>query len=225
MTLLRGLSVAGVPVLLGEPRPRSAPLPTVLWFHGFRADALAHAAELERLSDAGFLAVGVDAVGHGARRDATITERIAQRDGDVMPIVLDQIDATIAELPALVDALVHDFGAERARMSIVGVSMGAFLVYRLIVGDMPIRAAVAILGAPNGVPFDDLVRASEEVTLLSITAEHDVHVPPDATIALHGRLGDAARHHVLHGSGHLTTAEHWREAMKLTFEFLDRNAR
>jgi pimeloyl-ACP methyl ester carboxylesterase len=223
--VLRGLTIAGVPVLLGEPLSRSSPQPTVLWFHGFRADALAHAAELERLRDAGFLAVGVDAVGHGARRDEQLAERIARNAGGVMEVVREQVTDTIAELPTLIDALVRDYGAERGRVSVVGVSMGAFLVYQLLVGDLPIRAAVALLGAPNGVPFDDLVRAGERVALLSIIAEHDVNVPPDATIALHARLGDSARLHVLRGSGHLTSAEHWREAMERTFEFLDHNAR
>jgi cobalamin biosynthesis protein CobT len=56
---------------------QARPLPTVLWCHGFRADALAHAAQLEQCAQAGFLAVGIDAVGHGARREHDIDARIA----------------------------------------------------------------------------------------------------------------------------------------------------
>ena len=61
-------TLAGVPCLIAEPAPTESSRPVVLWCHGFRADALAHAAELELCAAAGFLAVGIDAVGHGARR-------------------------------------------------------------------------------------------------------------------------------------------------------------
>ncbi len=81
---LHALNIAGVPVLMAAPALDGAPFPTVLWFHGFRADALAHAGELERLASAGFLAVGIDAVGHGARRDRTISDRIVTTDGGAM---------------------------------------------------------------------------------------------------------------------------------------------
>ncbi len=225
MTVLRGLTIAGVPVLLGVPQPPNRPLPVVLWFHGFRADALAHAQQLERCSDAGFLAVGVDAIGHGARRDEQLSARVAESDGHVMQIMREQIALTIVELPALVEALVRDFGADRTRVSVVGTSMGAFLAYELLASSFSVHAAVALLGSPMHVSFDALVHACDRTALLSITAEHDVNVSPDAALALHARLGDDARHHILRGSGHLTSREHWHEAMELTFVFLDRHAR
>ena len=57
-----------VPVLIARPAVGSAPWPAVLWYHGFTADRNASRPELEALARAGLLAVGIDAVGHGARR-------------------------------------------------------------------------------------------------------------------------------------------------------------
>ena len=55
---------------------------------------------------AGFLAVGIDAVGHGARQDPALAERLAQSAGGALPVMLDLVAQTMDELPALVDALV-----------------------------------------------------------------------------------------------------------------------
>jgi predicted esterase len=152
---------------------------------------LAHAAELERCARAGFLAVGIDAVGHGARLDATIPARLSEAGG-ALPIMLEQVTQTIGELPALVDALAVEFGADRERVSLVGISMGAFLAYGAIAsGVLPLRAVVALLGSPEW-PGETSAHLTPErftdVALLSITAEHDVSVPPAAAVRLHTSL-------------------------------------
>ena len=231
---LRPMLVAGVPTLVAAPTHVVAPLRTVLWFHGFRADALAHAAELERCAAMGFLAVGVDAAGHGARADAGLTARIAAA-GEALPVVLDLVDRTLKELSSVVEELVDVYGADRRRVSAVGISMGAFLVYRSIATGFPWRSAVALLGSlevSHGKSPHLALEAFASVPLLSITAEHDESVPPGNVYRLHDELDarDAAahrsasmhRHHVLRGSGHLTSAEHWQEAMNETLEWLHR---
>ncbi len=227
------LTVAGVPLLLATPEESRTPLPTVLWFHGFRADALAHAAELERCADAGFLAVGIDAAGHGARRDLNMAARIAA-SGGAMPVVLDLIEQTLTELPALRSALVTEHNADPHRISMVGISMGAFLAYRAALAAPTPRAVVALLGSPAWARASDQTfdhDAYRHVALLSVTAEHDVSVPPDAVEALHALLGARAvpqaphQHHTLLGAGHLTSASQWAEAMRVTFAWLDEHAR
>ena len=65
---LESRTIGGVPLLLAFPQAGDAPHPAVLWFHGFGVDNEVHRKELEQLARAGFLAVGVDAAGHGARR-------------------------------------------------------------------------------------------------------------------------------------------------------------
>ncbi len=226
--------LADIPVLIATPAYSAGPLPTVLWFHGFRADALAHAAELERCADAGFLAVGVDAVGHGGRRDPAIADRIAKSPGGALPVMLGLVDQSIAELPSLVSHLATAHGADVGRVSAVGISMGAFLTYGAIADGMPLRAAVALLGSPvwprANSPHEN-VAAFRDVALLSVTAEHDASVPPHATREFHRILGRRSgtpaphAHHELRGSGHLTSARHWAEAMDETIAWLERHAR
>ena len=139
--------IAGVPVLIATPgdppAERPAPLwPVVLWMHGFRADALAHAAELERCATHGFVAVGVDAVDHGARSSPLLIERLQRSANGALPVMLEVMEATGRELPAFIDALVADFDVDRDRVSLVGISMGAFLAYRAIAAGLPLRAVV-----------------------------------------------------------------------------------
>lgn len=205
----------------------------MLWAHGFRADALAHAAELERVADAGFIAIGIDAVGHGARHDVQFEDRLRRSTGGALPVVLELVRQTVLELPALIDELVLHHAADRERISLVGISMGAFLGYHAIAEGVPLRAAVALLGDPiwagDGSPHRRLDRFAN-VALLSITAEHDVSVPPDPAIRFHELLQQTFetprhRHHELRGAGHLTSATEWAEAMDVTMGWLLRHGR
>ncbi len=221
--------LAGVPVLIAEPRASAELHPVVLWYHGFNADALAHAAELERCADAGFLAVGIDAVGHGARRDPSLAARVAAAGTGAIHIMLDVAEETLTEQTALIEALADAFPIDHTRVSLVGISMGAFLCYRAIVTSPPLRAVVALLGSPEWPrttsPHHSL-HTFQNVALLSITAERDTHVPPDAAqrlhTSLHHHFPHSARHHhhTLPNSGHLTSAESWRDAMTETLEWL-----
>lgn len=229
--VMQALSLAGVPVLVAAPARAAAgtPLRTVLWCHGFRADSTAHGAELTRLADAGWLAVGIDAVGHGRRAATDLDERMAA-DG-ALSVMLALADETVGELPALIDTLVADCGADRSHVSLVGISMGAFLAYRALSRGVRLRATVALLGSPEW-PGDDsphtAVAAIRHTSLLSIIAEHDERVSPEGARRLHAGLttwyGDGATHGCLElrGSGHLTSAVHWHHAMEETVAWLER---
>lgn len=241
--MTQALLLAGVPVLVAAPA-RIAPsrvnephvrqsVRTVLWCHGFRADSAAHEAELARLAESGWLAVGIDAVGHGRRANGDLSDRIA--DEGAKPVMLELADATVRELPELLIALDREYGADPARISIVGISMGAFLAYRAVERmaalGVPLKACVALLGSPEW-PGDDSPHHAVEVmrrtALLSIIAEYDERVSPEPARRLHAALttwyGPAATHRYmeLRGSGHLTNAAHWHHAMNETFEWLER---
>ncbi len=221
--------IAGVPVLIAEPEPSDGPLPVVFWVHGFTADALAHAGELERCAAAGFLAIGLDAVGHGARVDHGMRARIDASPAGALPVMLDIVEATIAELPALISGVAETVAIDPARVSMVGISMGAFLAYRAIVVGPPLRSVVALLGSPvwprTSSPHQWQHRF-QTVALLSVTAEFDVSVPPDPVRRFHQSLRTvfptSARHqhHELRGAGHLTSAAEWAEAMDATLYWL-----
>jgi len=232
--VLEAVNIAGVPVLLGRPTNDGGPWPTVLWYHGFRADALAHAGDLERLASAGFLAVGIDAVGHGARLDHTISDRISTTEGGAMSVMLPLVDQSIDEIPALISALVASQDADPSSVSLVGISMGAFLAYRAIAQGLRFRTVVALLGSPEQPGADSPhhgIDAFEDIGLLSVVAEHDVSVPPEPARAFHAalaaRFGSSQlhRHHVLRGAGHLTNAAQWHEAMRVSLDWLHTKAR
>jgi len=223
-------TLAGVPVLIARPQTSYAPLPVVLWHHGYTADALAHAGELARCAAAGFLAIGVDAPLHGTRRDdAALAARIAAAPGGTYEVVLDLVEQGTLELPPLIAALDAGYPIDRQRVSLVGISMGGFLAYRAIASAVPLRAVVALLGSPEW-PRDTsphrTPEAFRDATLLSITAERDGHVDPGGVVRLHEALGAGAcfpsrqRHHVLAGAGHLTSAAAWGEAMEAAMGWL-----
>lgn len=218
-------------MLIADPLPSDLPLPVVLWQHGFTADALAHAAELERCAAAGFLAIGVDAAGHGARIDHDVPARIAASPQGALPVMLDIVESTIAELPALIDGVAEIVAIDRTRISMVGVSMGAFLAYRTIVTGLPLRSVVALLGSPEWPRSSSphhWQHVFQNVALLSVTAEFDVSVPPDPVRRFHQSLRSvfpsSARHHhhELRGAGHLSSAAEWAEAMDVTLAWLQR---
>ena len=230
-------TLAGVPVLLARDAPRApndAPLPVVLWFHGFRAAAADNQGELTRIAAEGFLAVGVDAVGHGERRDPEIAARIAASPTGALPVMLAQADATAAELPALVRALADAELGDPSRVSLVGVSMGGFLAYRAATVLPGLRAVVALLGSPEW-PGDHSPHrrphAFHDLALLSITAELDASVPPAAARRFHAALAVAhpdparARHVELSGAEHLMSAAQWDAAMAAMLDWLRRHGR
>ena len=184
--------------------PDELPRRAVLWFHGFNVDKETHRAELERFARAGFLAVGVDAAGLGERR--------MPHDGSKQAM-LAFADATAAEVPLLVDALLRD---GIPTVAIAGVSMGGYIVYRAALLEPRLSAAVAILGSPEGLDFS----AFAHVPLLSITAERDKNVPPAPARALHTPHGNPATNYIeLPGAQHLLTAEEWAPAVGAAIRF------
>jgi hypothetical protein len=165
---------------------------------------------LERFARAGLDAIGVDAVGHGSRRWPDLDVRVAAPRDEAKRTMIEIADATAAEVPGLVGSLRAD-GYDS--VSIAGVSMGAYIVYRALLLEPSIGSAVALLGSPEGLDF----AAFAGIPLLSITAECDENVPPDAARSLHRFLGNTSTHYLeLPGAGHLLDATSWERAIEAT---------
>lgn len=220
--------VGGVPLLLARRQDAEGRLPLVLWFHGFGVDKETHRKELAQLAEAGFLGVGMDAAGHGARRFPDLAERQAAPREQALRTMVELAARTADEVPGVIRALVDDGSADAHRVAAAGVSMGGYVAYRVAVVEPSLRAAVAILGSPEWPDGDGPHRdldALARTALLSITAERDKNVPPDAARALHRRLADAhpdarQRYVELPGAVHLMSAEHWDAAMDETLRWL-----
>jgi dienelactone hydrolase len=221
--------VGDVPLLLATPSDAPRPIPAVLWFHGLNVDKETHRAELERIARCGWLAVGVDAAGHGERRLPDLEQRIAGTQAEALQAMLPLIDQTAEEVPAVVRALVDDGLADAERIAIVGTSMGGFVVYRTLLTDVPLCAAVSLLGSPEW-PRDDSphrhLDAFRRTALLSINGETDNRVPPGPARDLHRRLAESglpperARYVEFSGAEHLMSADDWERAMEETLRWL-----
>ena len=224
--------VGTIPLLVVRPHGERGALPAVLWFHGLGVSKETHEKELRQLAAAGFLAVGVDAAGHGGRALPTLADRIDRASQEeALRLMLPLAELTARDVPAIVHALRDRGAADERRIALAGISMGAFVVYRAITVVQGIRAAVALLGSPEwpeGISPHWQPEAFRQTALLSVTAERDVNVPPGPARRFHARLkGDAARtaphkYVELSGAGHLMAEEQWNVAMTETIEWLRR---
>lgn len=192
-----------IPTLVVEPEESSRG--TVLWFHGFGVDKETHRPELERIAAAGFRAIGVDAAGHGERRDPLLAEKKAAPREIARVAMLAYVEETAHDVSRLIDRY--------GECALVGVSMGAFVVYRAASLEPRIRKAVAIMGEP-------LWTIPEHVALLSITGELDVNVPPELAREFHANRGGTHRYIELENEQHLTTMRAWERIMRETIEWL-----
>lgn len=232
-TTFQTRTIGGVPLLLATSQD-AAGLPLVLWFHGFGVDKETHRKELRQLAEAGFLAVGVDAAGHGARRLPDLDARQAAPREQALRTVTELARQTADEIPAVVRALVDEGLADGGRVGAAGVSMGGYVVYGAVLAEPAIRAAVSILGSPEWPHGDSPHRHPDgfrRTALLSITAEHDENVPPAAARELHRRLGEAPpgspphRYVELPGAVHLMGEEDWNRTMDETLRWLAHHLR
>src|SRR6476661_1044155 len=179
------------PALLVREENLALPLPTVLVFHGLSADKEVQRKELMTLAEAGFLAVGIDAAGHGERRLPDFEERFAGTREEIEPLLFSLVTETVAEVPAILDALAETGLADPERFGVFGISMGAHITYGAILAEPRLRAAVPIVGSPEW-PHPDSphqrLNSFFPVALLSITGEKDINVHPDSARAFHRAL-------------------------------------
>ncbi|HKH44870.1 MAG TPA: acetylxylan esterase [Thermoanaerobaculia bacterium] len=141
--------LGAAPALIARPSSARLPLPTVLWFHGFTAGKATHRPELATLAEAGFLAVGIDAAGHGERRLPDFEERFSGTKDETDREFYALVAATAAEVPGIIDLLRGAGLADEARIGAAGVSMGGMITYGAAAIDPRIRAAVALLASPE----------------------------------------------------------------------------
>ena len=169
----------------------------------------------------------MDVAGHGERKAPDLEARKAGTQDEALQSVIHFARSTAMELPLLLGALRAADLVDGDRVGIAGISMGAFVVYRALLEDCRLAAAVAILGSPEWDTSDSPHRQTGKlcrVPLLSITAGRDTNVPPDAARRLHERLnvecGDRHRHVELKDADHLMNAGAWETTMRLTTGWL-----
>lgn len=149
-------AIAGVPALVrsGRSPEAAAERGTILYYHGFSGDKERCEPYLTALAEAGFLAVSLDAVGHGERRladfDAIFNDERWDADFEATEAdFLKLIDDTAAEVPAILDDLAVRGWAWPDRAGICGRSLGGNISYAAVLADRRLRAAVSVVGSPE----------------------------------------------------------------------------
>ena len=149
--------IAGAPAALsyrGAPE-RAAGHGTVLLYHGFGGSRERVGYYAAALARAGFLAVSVDAVGHGERRladfDVIFSDERWDREFEATETdFLRLIDETAAEVPSVIDDLAAGGLAVPGRIGIGGRSLGGNVCYAAVLADPRIVAAAPVVARPSG---------------------------------------------------------------------------
>jgi uncharacterized protein len=182
--------IAGVPALLRyrESPEAAAGHGTVLFYHGFGGTKERPEAYLNALAEAGFLAVSLDAVGHGERRypDFEVifdNKRWDTEFEEVETHFLKVLDDTAAEVPAIVDDLLARDWAQADRVGVAGRSLGGNIAFASVLADSRVRAAVSVVGSPEWTlprPHSPHHHPGRffPAAVLAQAAEFDEHCPP-----------------------------------------------
>ncbi|HEY3355088.1 MAG TPA: alpha/beta fold hydrolase [Polyangia bacterium] len=207
---------------------------TILFWHGFTACKEVHEKELASLAAHGYLAVGLDAVGHGARRYADFDARFAGSGPAFDVPFLEAVRATAAETPAVVEALRAHGAARPERLGLAGISMGALVAYRAALVERRATAAACLLGSPRWRqpwPESPHLHAGRffPLALLSQCAGADQAVPPDAARDFHAQLAplyraapERLRYVEIPGVGHFMPEPQWQELWGNVLAWFDR---
>lgn len=229
------MEMAGVPLLMVSRGPpvSAAERGTVLFVHGLGASKEVHLTDLERIAGSGFLAIGIDAAGHGERsEDAAPPHRELRADRDAQ--LIQTVVATARELGPLVQMLEQAGLARRGSVGLCGVSMGGFVAYSAA-SSGHFGAVVSLLASPlwrSDVPEHPAKHLAQffPCALLSQLAGRDHLVDPREAFEFHALLepyyAESPGKLSLLGypdSGHFMREADWELAMARTLEWFERH--
>lgn len=228
----QSIELAGVPALAssyGEALA-AARRGTVLLLHGLTVSKEAQRTEALSLARHGYLAVSLDAVGHGARRYPDFEQRFAA-DGE--GAFFDTVRQTAAELPAVLAALRERAWALPGRVGACGISMGGYVLFAALAAQVALDAVVTLVASPQWPGRADSPHLVAErfapVALFMQTASDDQTVPPSGARALHQallpRYADSPHRlaYLEHdGIGHMFSEQSWHLAWGETLRWFDR---
>ena len=128
----------GIPLWILAPPQYDA---AVLLYHGLHSNKEAMEKEMWSLVEAGFMAVGVDAIGHGQRQ--------APREWNDPEVRFGTLRQTALEAAGLVSHLRHSYPQAR-KIGGLGVSLGGFTLFSAL-AEYPglLDAACLLLGSPR----------------------------------------------------------------------------
>jgi pimeloyl-ACP methyl ester carboxylesterase len=145
-------------VLVGFEK-QSTPPPLVILSHGFNRSKEDWRGRIPELAARGYFAVALDNRGHGERTGPDFLSR-TKRDGKWEILAIRQlIEETAGDIRTVVDGILRKANADKERIGLMGVSMGAFASLKAAVLDTRIRAVISNIGSPY---WDDVFAGSVE---------------------------------------------------------------
>jgi pimeloyl-ACP methyl ester carboxylesterase len=216
----------------------------VILVHGLRSDANALENEARAFEAAGLRPVLVDAPHHGARRDEFLETMPDTSTVEGYRRLLVILREGRDDVSRLVDRL---YRMQYQRVSVFGVSMGAYIALAVATMDPRIRAIVSVLGSPDWTPpdqdpapFEEALRDSPHLfaerfpprALMMLNGSRDENVRPEGARALaavlrprYEALGIADK--LVHREWdvpHFVPEETWREMIAMATDFLARHS-
>jgi dienelactone hydrolase len=208
-------------VWTGDDAARAGHRGALLFVHGFGVDIDIQTLELHAVARAGYLAVGLDAIGHGARRWPDFQERFGTTSREHAQTFYSLVRDTAAEVPAVIDALLAEGLAAGERVGMGGISMGGYVTYRARVVEPRLSVLLPILASPVWPVLEDdsphrHAARFPPVAMLSQNAADDEMVKADQAAAFAAELRelyadqpDRLRHIEHAGERHLMSEEGW----------------
>jgi uncharacterized protein len=203
----------------------------VLFYHGFSVSKRTNLHELRSLARAGFVAVGVDAVGHGERR----LPDFAARFGADQPSAafFEVVAGSAAEIPGILDELIALGKCDGARVGICGVSMGGAIAFGALAREPRLQAAVCLLSSPvwRGEAASPHLQPERVFprALLVQAAGADRTVPPEEARTfvqtlrpLYARTPERLTYLEYPGVDHLVPAPIWAQMVDRTVAWFER---
>ncbi|ALR75139.1 esterase [[Enterobacter] lignolyticus] len=159
-------NLAGGEILHACPRgAAAAPLPCVVFYHGFTSSKWVYSYFAVALADAGFRVIMPDADSHGARYDGDEKRRLQR----FWPILLN----SFAEFPALREAIARQGWLAEGRLAVAGASMGGMTALGIAARHPEVVCAASLMGSGYFTTLSQTLFPSPEVPTARL-AEWDV---------------------------------------------------
>ncbi|HJO93292.1 MAG TPA: alpha/beta fold hydrolase [Victivallales bacterium] len=201
----------------------------VLFYHGFGASKDIQMEELISLASNGFLTIGIDNIGHGDRKYSDFDTKFSEDNPERLQNIIEAVNSTADEICNIIDYLINNKIVKPANIGIVGISMGAFIAYKIPVLENRIKAISAILGTPE-YSFNniyDYTKKYDIISLLSQNAAKDNIVSSIETKKLHQELrktfknpDDRFKFVEYPNSGHFMNETEWNKCWNLNLQWL-----
>jgi dienelactone hydrolase len=143
-------------------------------------------------AEEGFLLIGVDNWGHGDRVLPDFETHFDPTSGHFNERFINAVKKTAIEIPPLIDSLERQDLIDASKLGLIGISMGSFISYKLLVEETRIKCASLFLGNPR---WGDLPESPHlfadnihPTALLTLLAGKDDVVPPTDAKAFHQEL-------------------------------------